>query len=67
MRFYILNKEGHSTLTVEGKKAEKEFDRLIKEGYEALTKEGKKVEKCPDTVEELVFGKPIRYTGARGY
>lgn len=66
MKFYILNKKGHSTLTVEEEKVIAEFDKLIKEGYEAVTKEGEKITKCPDTVEELVFGKEIKYTGDRG-
>lgn len=47
----------------------KEFNRLRENGYEAVTKTGEKIEKAekiPDTVEELIFSKPLRRTGNRG-
>lgn len=66
MKFYIPDGSGHKTLTVEGVEAKKEFDRLIKEGYHATTRDGQRVEKCPDTVEELMFGKNFQHTGMHG-
>ena len=68
MRFYILNKKGHTLLKVRGEAAEKKFNELQNQGYEALTKEGKKVENCPDSVEdlELIWGKPRYHDGNRG-
>jgi len=69
MRFHILNKQGDETLVVEKENLTKKFEQLIKDGYEAVTKTGRKVsesDKIPDTVEELIFSKPLRRTGNRG-
>jgi len=68
MRFYVLNKKGHTLLKVKGDIAEKKFNELKKRGYEALTKDGKKVENCPSSVEdlELIWGKPRYHDGNRG-
>ncbi|GAH65330.1 unnamed protein product [marine sediment metagenome] len=69
MKFRILNKKGDETLTLEKKNIAKEFNRLKENGYEAVTKTGQKIEKAekvPDTVEELIFSKPLQRTGNRG-
>lgn len=69
MKFHILNKKGDESLVVEKEGITKEFDRLMKQGYEAATKTGQKITKTdeiPDTVEELVFSKPLENTGSRG-
>lgn len=57
MKFRILDKNGHTTVVIrERKVAVKKFNDLKKEGYLAYDENGP-VEKCPDTVEELIFGK----------
>jgi len=69
MKFRILNKKGDETLTLEKENITKEFNRLMKNGYVAVTKTGEKidkVDKIPETVEELIFSKPLRRTGNRG-
>ncbi|GAH67323.1 unnamed protein product [marine sediment metagenome] len=70
MKFRILNKSGHTTMTLETPiKIKREFDKLQKQGFKALTKEGKEIKKAeeiPNTVEELVFGKDAKYSGKRG-
>lgn len=69
MKFHILNKKGDETLTLEKENITKEFNRLMKDGYEAVTKTGQKIDKIdkiPDTVEELIFSKPLQRTGNRG-
>jgi len=70
MKFRILDASGHETMVLETPgKIKREFDKLQKQGFKALTKEGKeikKAEKIPDTMEELVFGKDIKYSGKRG-
>ena len=69
MKFRILDASGHRTLTVEGEVAEKKFTELKEQGFKALTKEGKEIDdikKVPDTVEELIFGKKVKYSGKRG-
>lgn len=69
MKFKILGKSGHKTLTLEGEVAEKKFTELKAQGFRAVTKEGKKIDdlgKVPDTVEELIFGKKVKFSGHRG-
>jgi len=70
MKFTILNKSGHTTLMLETpKKIKREFNKLQKQGFKALTNEGKEIKKAgeiPDTMEELVFGKDVKYSGKRG-
>ncbi len=69
MKFHVLNKKGDETLTLEKESIIKEFNRLRENGYEAVTKTGEKIEeaeKIPDTVEELIFSKPLQRTGNRG-
>ncbi|MBA7594657.1 hypothetical protein ES703_45108 [subsurface metagenome] len=69
MKFHVLNKKGDETLTLEKENITREFNRLMKNGYEAVTKTGKKIDKIdkiPDTVEELIFSKPLQRTGNRG-
>lgn len=69
MKFHILNKKGDETLVVEEKNLAKEFDQLIRGGYQAATKTGQRVTKTseiPDTLEELIFSKPLKNTGSRG-
>ena len=69
LRFIILSKSGHDIVTVEKEEVKQEFDKLREKGFVALTKKGEKVEsaeKIPDTVEELIFGKPVGYSGERG-
>ena len=70
MKFRILNKSGHTTVMLETpKKIKKEFKKLQKQGFKALTEEGKEIKKAgeiPDTMEELVFGKDVKYSGNRG-
>jgi len=70
MKFTILNKSGHTTMVLETpRKIKREFDKLQKQGFKALTKEGKQIkeaEEIPDTVEELIFGADVKYSGKRG-
>ncbi len=70
MKFRILDVSGHSTVVVETPKEIKtEFNKLQKQGFKALTKEGKEIKKAadiPNTFEELVFGKPAKYSGRYG-
>lgn len=69
MKFSILDASGHKTLTVEGEQAETKFLELKEQGFKALTKEGKEIDdikEIPDTVEELIFGKKVKYSGKRG-
>jgi len=47
----------------------REFKKLKDKGFKALTKTGKEIktpEEIPDTVEELIFGSEIKYSGKRG-
>jgi len=70
MKLRILDASGHTTLVREKPgEIKKEFIKLQKQGFKALTKEGKEIKKAgkiPDTMEELVFGKNVKYSGDRG-
>jgi len=70
MKFIILNKSGHTAVMPKTRKEIKtEFDKLQEQGFKALTKEGKQIKKAeeiPNTVEELIFGADVKYSGKRG-
>lgn len=69
MKFIILNGKGDSTVAVTPEKIEMEFNRLKEKGYRAVTSEGaevNEVSEIPDTVEELIFGKEMKFSGIRG-
>jgi len=70
MKFRILDGSGHTTLVrTKPKEIKRDFNKLQKQGFKALTKEGKKIDKAeeiPDTMEELVFGKDVKYSGRYG-
>lgn len=69
MKFIILNKGGDSTIAVAPERIVTEFKELKEKGYRAVTSVGKEVKETseiPDTVEELIWGKEMKFSGIRG-
>jgi len=70
MKFLILDKSGHSPIRLKTKAQVKEkFKELKEKGFNAVTKDGLEVvraEDIPNTVEELVWGKDVEFSGLRG-
>lgn len=70
MKFFVLDKSGHSPVSLKTEAQVKEkFKELKEQGFNAVTKDGLEVVKAediPDTVEEIVWSKDIEFSGFRG-
>lgn len=70
MKFFVMDKSGDSPVSLKTKAQVKEkFEELKEQGFNAVTKDGLEVVKAediPDTVDELVWGKDIEFSGFRG-
>jgi len=70
VKIYILNKNGHSTLTIEREKLQPKVDELVKGGKYLVDNKGHKytsVDEIPNTVEELIAGEELKHSGVRGF